>query len=53
MSETEKEVTNKEKDEIKEEQVLDVLDHWNITHKHLNYAANNDPTDIPYLVIDH
>ena len=53
MSETERAVTKKEKDEITEEQVQDVLDHWNITCKHLNYAANNDPTDIPYLVIDH
>ena len=37
---------------ISEEQVLAVLDHWSIPHRDLNYAVNDDTTDIPYLVLD-
>ena len=38
---------------MSEEQIREVLDHWGIPYKDLNYAVNDDPEDIPYLVFNH
>ena len=48
----EKKDKSRHKEQISEDQVIEVLDHWSLPHKDLNYAVNNECTDIPYLVLD-
>lgn len=44
--------TKTEQDEhISEELVRDIIDHWQIPCMDLNYAVNNEPNDIPYVVL--
>ena len=43
----------KHDEQISEEQVKELLEHWDIPYKDLNYAVSNDPDDIPYLILDH
>jgi len=40
-------------EQISEEKMRELLDDWDIPCRDLNYAVNNDPDDIPYVVLAH
>jgi len=49
MSESKTKTTQDE--QITEEIVRDIFDHWQIPCLDLNYAVSNEPNDIPYVVL--
>ena len=50
---SESKTKTRQNEQISEEQIREVLNHWSIPHSDLNYAVNDDPDDIPYLVLGH
>lgn len=50
---SESKTKTKHHEQISEEQVKELLDHWDVPCKDLNYVVSNDPDDIPYLILDH
>jgi hypothetical protein len=40
-------------EQVSEEKVRELFENWDIPYNDLNYAVNNDPEDIPYVVFAH
>lgn len=53
MSQSRTKIRAENTEQISEEKMRELLDHWEVPCSDLNCAVNNDPEDIPYVVLDH